>query len=872
MTMRYKLHLWQLLIILSLCLPLNAPAQASPAEQERIPLAYGQTVTGTIDNIRFFQQYMFTGQAGDSIVITMESLSGNLDPLLLLGDAALNLIAEDDDSGGGFNARIEVVLPAEGVYVIEATRYGQDSEGGQSAGDYRLTLLANQATSSNAAQPSGILSPLAFGNTTRGILTEQDAYHLFWFLGQPGDQINIQSTLSVGMSAALTLYDDTLTEIQRDTTGRLLQVDLDSEGVYFAALALTDPAAGGTYAISLFGRRDDAEVDVPALPIAGGDRIQGTITDEQPAARYIFQGQANDQILIHMDAVTDTLDPFLYLYGPGGEIIGQDDDSGADSNAELAAVLPADGEYVIVAARFGRGNGTSTGAYILGLEAGTATLPVFIPESTAPTLPTEFEGLPQIQYGDVVSGDVDAQAYYQAYVFRASAEDEIIITMENTGDNLDPMVLLLDETLATIAQHDDISDENKNARLAFTVPEDGFYAVLATRYNGETGTTSGSFTLSLSATNARRHAQVGTLLPADQLTPVEPFSGELTDEAMLNVFAFYALRNDPIQLVIDAAGPLGEDNILLLTDAELNELAVSRDGELQFEAPADGLYLALVTRENGPTGNARGFYDLGLYGPDPGARERLAGIPAEETFGPGSVLPYGIVITGEISDAQPQINYFFDAQTGDRITVRMEALEPTLDPSVAILNETGEELVRDDDSAGNLNALITAYLITAPGRYTIVASRFDGIRGASRGQFELALAGVPVSSPSAQPSGAGSSAGQAIQITAGQTVSGTINNDQMANFYAFDSQAGETLEIQMVRTSDNLDPFLALLDANQTLLATDDDSAGDQNARLRFVVPADGLYYIAASRFELTEGTTTGDYLLSMLTAPGQPE
>jgi hypothetical protein len=33
----------------------------------------------------------------------------------------LNLIGEDDDGAGGFNARLELVLPADGSYVIEAT-------------------------------------------------------------------------------------------------------------------------------------------------------------------------------------------------------------------------------------------------------------------------------------------------------------------------------------------------------------------------------------------------------------------------------------------------------------------------------------------------------------------------------------------------------------------------------------------------------------------------------------------------------------------------------------------------------------------------------------------------------------------------------
>ena len=62
----------------------------------------------------------------------------------------MNLIAEDDDGGGGFNARLELVLPADGEYVIEATRYGQG----------RLLLL-NCALRELLGQPAG--NSLSFG-------------------------------------------------------------------------------------------------------------------------------------------------------------------------------------------------------------------------------------------------------------------------------------------------------------------------------------------------------------------------------------------------------------------------------------------------------------------------------------------------------------------------------------------------------------------------------------------------------------------------------------------------------------------------------------------------------------------------------------
>ncbi|MBN2472149.1 MAG: PPC domain-containing protein, partial [Anaerolineae bacterium] len=321
---------------------------AAPAGQERISLAYGQTVTGTLDHIRFFQQYSFEGQAGDRVVVTMETLEGNLDPLLLLGDATLNLIAEDDDGAGGFDARLEVVLPASGTYIIEATRFGQDTEVGRSTGSYQLTLIANQADSRTVPQLSGLLSALQFGETQRGLLQPSDRSRLFWFQAQANDRVRIQGAYSGDLSATLTLYDPQLQEIARDSSGSQLLANLESGGVYWVGLASNVPESSGSYALTLSGSVTDPQTgEASAYLLAYNERVEGTIADDRVSQRYQFSGRANDQVIVRMDALQETLDPFLYIYGPDGEIVGQDDDGGGSPNAEIAAVLPYDGVYTI---------------------------------------------------------------------------------------------------------------------------------------------------------------------------------------------------------------------------------------------------------------------------------------------------------------------------------------------------------------------------------------------------------------------------------------------------------------------------------------------------------------------------------------------
>ncbi len=96
-------------------------------------------------------------------------------------------------------------------------------------------------------------------------------------------------------------------------------------------------------------------------------------------------------------------------------------------------------------------------------------------------------------------------------------------------------------------------------------------------------------------------------------------------------------------------------------------------------------------------------------------------------------------------------------------------------------------------------------------------------------------------------------------------VRGTIKDGQYVNYWDFDVNAGETVTITMRKSSGGLDPFLVLIDANNNILAFDDDSAGGRDATLRSIrVPQSGTYTVAASRYQQAQGYTSGDYTLTI--------
>jgi hypothetical protein len=133
----------------------------------------------------------------------------------------------------------------------------------------------------------------------------------------------------------------------------------------------------------------------------------------------------------------------------------------------------------------------------------------------------------------------------------------------------------------------------------------------------------------------------------------------------------------------------------------------------------------------------------------------------------------------------------------------------------------------------------------------------DDVRGAQRlygaGQGTVPN---PTSVPPTGPSGS-------------PQATGTINDGRYANFWDFDVEAGETITITMKRASGDLDSFLVLLDANNNILAYDDDSAGGKDAVLRNIrLPQSGTYTVATTRYQQAQGYTNGNYTLTINYGP----
>lgn len=79
------------------------------------------------------------------------------------------------------------------------------------------------------------------------------------------------------------------------------------------------------------------------------------------------------------------------------------------------------------------------------------------------------------------------------------------------------------------------------------------------------------------------------------------------------------------------------------------------------------------------------------------------------------------------------------------------------------------------------------------------------------------------------------------------------------DYYAFYAEAGQNASLEL--RSSSFDAYLILFDDDWSVLAMDDDSAGNLNARIDYVLPYSGMYIVGANTYFSGE---VGPYTLSL--------
>lgn len=484
---------------------------------------------------------------------------------------------------------------------------------------------------------------------------------------------------------------------------------------------------------------------------------------------------------------------------------------------------------------------------------------------------------PGIPFNETFEGELSVGESGDAYDFDAVAGQTVVIVMESEA--FDAYLLLENDDVEVVMRNDNGAG-GINAQIIYTITESGTYTVFATSrvYQESRGNRSveGAYTLSI---------QVARLADFGEINRGETVEGRLGPEQQTAEYTFIGQAGDvvTIDLASDQFDPvvglLDPDGRLMRSDDDGGPGLYARLSDVELDE--DGEYTIVVDGYRGFTGERtlEGVYWVSLRiigedAPDSDATPTaLPPVVQGETF----AIIYGETVSGELTDEFQEQVYTFSGDEGDVITITMDSSE--FDALVILQDRDGVEIIRDDDSGPGTNARIEGFALPADGDYQIIATGYRGVSGnqviGGRYQLMLEEGGAVVTPPTPAPTVEPTEPTEpdvtetpplaAGEIAYGATISGELDEQTQLAEYQFTGSAGDVITIDLM--SDNFDPFVSLLNADGDLIAADDDSGGDLQARIAaFTLPETATYTIVVDAFRGFAGDQQvfGEYRLTL--------
>ncbi|MBK8026729.1 MAG: matrixin family metalloprotease [Chloroflexi bacterium] len=432
------------------------------------------------------------------------------------------------------------------------------------------------------------------------------------------------------------------------------------------------------------------------------------------------------------------------------------------------------------------------------------------------------EALPMVRYAEPYEGALAAGASVSVQ-FTAEEGDRLIIVANAKGGEIDPFVQLFTREGALLGEEDD-GGGKRNARLEdITAPASGPYVVTVTNL-----ASGGSGNFALIVNNealviAYHGGGVDSPFSADpgyvgyQLSEpwqttdltyylanvVEGFEEGEVEQVMVEAFAAWA-QNTPLtftrvfdqnaDIIVSFASIDGSSQVLGQACPPSSPCA----GSVEFDVDENWtLYepqgynsISLIGVATHEFGHVVGLlhssdpsalmyaqyspYNLQPSSDDIAGVQRLygagqGGVIGAPTSAPGGGQDEGNAVIGTISDAQYVEWWDFDVVSGEYVTITMEALNGGLDPLLIIVDAANQVIAYDDDSAGELNAVVRNIRFPQDGTYSVAATRFEQAQGYTEGQYQLTLDFGFTDAP------AGGSTGGSTAQTPAPAGGGTVN-------------------------------------------------------------------------------------------------
>jgi len=283
------------------------------AQEDSIPIQYGDIVSGVITEGVPCQYYRFEGNTGDFITLDMRRTSGSLDGVMALywqDDFTRAPISNNDDRpGGGLDPLIEHTLPETTFYTVAACRLQADRMR-VTTGEYTLTLIG------------------------------------------PGDDVPASATPAPPDTASES--GDTGDMEPAAPLGGLSDSIFGSNATATPETSLTEALFGGPETLT------------------DGSVVTGELAADADSVTYRLSVVAGDAVLIEWLRMSGNFAPHLRVTDANGRVLALTSTPDAVSALSLALLAPGDGTLTITIAR----HGSVIGAPVVDGTAGVFTLGV----------------------------------------------------------------------------------------------------------------------------------------------------------------------------------------------------------------------------------------------------------------------------------------------------------------------------------------------------------------------------------------------------------------------------------------------------------------------------------------------------------------
>lgn len=648
-------------------------------------------------------------------------------------------------------------------------------------------------------------------------------------------------------------------------------------------------------------------LDSEGRRLAAGEEAAGALTEQDYVAAgrrvqaWAVEGREGEALQI--DMVSDALDPYLYLAGPGLEELSNDD-GGEGVNARLCVEFPASGTYRVVASSFGGDVGTYR---LRTLERATCETSVGV-GSEVTDLSTLSTGDRSLSWNGIATGSLTSMdpasfgSPVQAWAIQGRAGETL--TIDLTSTEFDAYLTVLGPGLEDWVTNDDGAG-GCNSRVTVTFPEDGTYRAIVSTVSGSTG----GFTLSShtdpppptagrcvppSTPSPEEAASVENVPTAGSVEVGASVTGTLTGEAVYRsrpAQRWTLEAREGQQLAIQQTSEL-MDSYLYLAGPGFDQPAYSDDvdgtlnSRICVTIPEDGTYEIISA---GFGSDDTGPYRLAVTADPDGEicddflvslRSTFARIPME-----GTALVPGVEIEDALDPATDERHptdgslidvYAMEVEAGEVRVV--DLMSDQFDAFMFLVGPGLSDPIIDDDGGGRCNARID-FVAPASGTYRVVVNSLSDT-GAGAYTLRVSTEAGPLAegacmgslTPTTPTSSVGAGSIQHIQpegraFPAGTEVVGRLTaSDAMtgdgkyAQAWTLDVDAGGTFVVEVV--SEDFDTYLYLTGPGLTGVLVDDDGATDTNSRITFTAPEAGSYRVVVSTYG---GDATGTFRLRAL-------